>query len=110
MDSAVAVGVYLAISVILFLVFRAVMLWYWRINEVVTLLKSIDDKLGRGAPKDARLPIGGVVQEPSQNRKEEDERFEQWLKSQTPPVVNPTASQRAEYRAAFDYKRGHGEL
>jgi hypothetical protein len=29
-------------------------LWYWRVNEAVTLLKSIDEKLGRmadGSPK-----------------------------------------------------------
>jgi hypothetical protein len=49
--SAIAV---LAFIVLLFLVFRAIVLWYWRVNEGIALLKSIDEKLGRlaggGAP------------------------------------------------------------
>jgi hypothetical protein len=35
----------LAIVVVLFLIFRAIVLWYWRVNEAVELLKSIDEKL-----------------------------------------------------------------
>jgi hypothetical protein len=37
----------LVIIVLLFLVFRAIVLWYWRVNEGIVLLKSIDEKLGR---------------------------------------------------------------
>ena len=32
---------------VIFLIGRAIVLWYWRVNEVVALLKSIDEKLGR---------------------------------------------------------------
>jgi hypothetical protein len=43
-----AVGplIVLAVIVICFLIFRALVLWYWRVNEAVELLKSIDSKLG----------------------------------------------------------------
>jgi hypothetical protein len=36
-----------AIWIVLFLIFRAIVLWYWRINEGIALLKSIDAKLDR---------------------------------------------------------------
>lgn len=39
----------LFILVLLFAIFRAFVLWYWRVGEIVTLLKSIDEKLGRAA-------------------------------------------------------------
>jgi hypothetical protein len=38
-----------AVAVALFLVFRFIVLWYWRVNEAVALLRSIDEKLGRMA-------------------------------------------------------------
>jgi len=41
--------VILALTVLLFLVFRAIVLWYWRVGEAIDLLKSIDEKLGRMA-------------------------------------------------------------
>jgi hypothetical protein len=37
----------LGIATILFLICRAIVLWYWRVNEGIALLKSIDEKLGR---------------------------------------------------------------
>jgi hypothetical protein len=37
----------LAATVVLFLLLRAIVLWYWRITEGIALLKSIDEKLGR---------------------------------------------------------------
>lgn len=45
-------GVIVALTFIavVFLIARAIVLWYWRVNEVVALLKSIDEKLGRMAP------------------------------------------------------------
>jgi hypothetical protein len=38
-----------AIMVVIFLICRAIVLWYWRVNEGIALLKSIDEKLGRMA-------------------------------------------------------------
>jgi hypothetical protein len=38
-----------AIWIVLFLIFRAIVLWYWRVNEGIALLKSIDAKLDRFA-------------------------------------------------------------
>jgi hypothetical protein len=35
------------IWIILFLIFRAIVLWYWRVNEGIALLKSINEKLDR---------------------------------------------------------------
>jgi hypothetical protein len=36
----------IAVAVVLFLIFRFIVLWYWRVNEAVALLNSIDEKLG----------------------------------------------------------------
>jgi hypothetical protein len=36
-----------AITVVIFLICRAIVLWYWRVNEGIALLKSIDEKLGQ---------------------------------------------------------------
>ena len=44
--SAVAV---LAIAVLIFLLCRVIVLWYWRVGEAIDLLKGIDEKLGRMA-------------------------------------------------------------
>jgi hypothetical protein len=47
----------LVILVVLFLILRGFVLWYWRLNEVVTLLSSIDRHLSfissRFEPADA---------------------------------------------------------
>ncbi|HEY2679183.1 MAG TPA: hypothetical protein VGI65_19610 [Steroidobacteraceae bacterium] len=43
----IAFVITVAIAIVVFLVFRAIVLWYWRVNEAVELLKSIDEKLGR---------------------------------------------------------------
>jgi hypothetical protein len=53
-----AVIAMLTVAVVLFLVFRFIVLWYWRVNEALALLKSIDEKLGRmaGVSQEARLP------------------------------------------------------
>jgi hypothetical protein len=45
----------LAIAILLFLVCRAIVLWYWRVGEAIDLLKGIDEKLGRMA---AQQPAG----------------------------------------------------
>lgn len=36
-----------AIMVVIFLICRAIVLWYWRVNEGIALLKNIDEKLGQ---------------------------------------------------------------
>jgi hypothetical protein len=36
-----------AIMVAVFLICRAIVLWYWRVNDGIALLKSIDEKLGQ---------------------------------------------------------------
>jgi hypothetical protein len=40
---AMALGICLAV----FLILRALVLWYFRIGEIVTLLKSINERLGQ---------------------------------------------------------------
>jgi hypothetical protein len=42
----------LAIWALVFLVFRVIVRWYWKVNQVVALLKSIDEKLGRMLPRE----------------------------------------------------------
>jgi hypothetical protein len=37
----------IAVTVAVFLICRAIVLWYWRVNEGIALLKSIDERLGR---------------------------------------------------------------
>jgi hypothetical protein len=39
----------LGIVAVVFMSFRAIVLWYFRINEFVAPLKSVDEKLGRMA-------------------------------------------------------------
>jgi len=45
----------LAIWALVFLVFRVIVLWYWKVNQVVALLKSIDEKLGRMLPREHQV-------------------------------------------------------
>ena len=40
MDAVVAI----VVLVVLFLIFRAIVLWYWRVNESVELLDGINEK------------------------------------------------------------------
>jgi hypothetical protein len=51
MVSFVGLIMLLGLAIALFLLFRAIVLWYWRVNEAVELLKSIDEKLGRMASR-----------------------------------------------------------
>jgi hypothetical protein len=46
-NGPIAAVVIAAIWIALFLIFRATVLWYWRINEGIALLKSINEKLNR---------------------------------------------------------------
>jgi hypothetical protein len=47
MDSGIRAAVVLGVAILLFVICRAIVLWYWRVNESIDLLKSIDDKLGK---------------------------------------------------------------
>ena len=51
--SPVLIG--LPILVVIFLIFRFIVLWYWRVNETVALLKSIDAKLARMLPRENQI-------------------------------------------------------
>ena len=52
MDNSIVGGIAaLAIVVVIFLIFRAIVLWYWRVGEAIALLKSIDEKLGNIASR-----------------------------------------------------------
>ena len=44
-------------TILVFLIFRALVLWYWRLDRIVELLENIDDKLDVIADSD------GVFQE-----------------------------------------------
>ena len=46
-NGPISVVVIVAIWIALFLIFRAIVLWYWRVNEGIALLKSINEKLDR---------------------------------------------------------------
>ena len=47
MDEAIGVLVGMLVGiVVLFLIFREVVCWYWKINTTLTVLQSIDEKLG----------------------------------------------------------------
>lgn len=45
----------LGISFVLFIILREVMCWYWKINEVVILLKGIDNKLSNTESNKANM-------------------------------------------------------
>jgi hypothetical protein len=51
--TVVAIAIFVA--VLIFFVFRAIVLWYWRVNETVALLRSIDAKLGRMLPREHQV-------------------------------------------------------
>lgn len=45
----------LIIAIIIFLIFRFVVLWYWKINVAIDLLRSIDEKLDRLSHREPTL-------------------------------------------------------
>ena len=53
--SSIIVGLIVALVILfgIFLIMRELMCWYWKINEVVSLLKSIDNKLSRNSSNSA---------------------------------------------------------
>jgi hypothetical protein len=54
----------LGVLIALFLIFRQIVLWYYRVNERVELLKSIDEKLGQlVANQPSNLNVGPTIGE-----------------------------------------------
>jgi hypothetical protein len=43
-------------AIVLFLLLREIALWYWRVNEAIAVLKSIDQKLG--TYREPKPPLG----------------------------------------------------
>ena len=58
MNSGTGVFIIIAVWALVFLIGRVIVLWYWRVNEVVALLRDIDDKLGRMVPRPSEPFIG----------------------------------------------------
>jgi hypothetical protein len=48
----------IAVVVVIFLVFRAIILWYWKVNVSIELLQQINQKLGRLCEKEGIAPPG----------------------------------------------------
>lgn len=59
--------IYTAVTLFIFLIIRELVCWYWKINERITLLRSIDQRL-------ASIENGLLIQEQSSNRSPRDER------------------------------------
>ena len=47
----------LAVVFLVFLIIRAIILWYWRVNEGIALLESIDNKLTVLTSSDEKLAL-----------------------------------------------------
>jgi hypothetical protein len=61
MDPGVTALIAIALCVVVFMICRAIVLWYWRVNEAISLLKSIDEKLGVLAANTPRSPTIGEM-------------------------------------------------
>jgi hypothetical protein len=48
LGALIVLAIAILVSVALFLMFRAFVLWYWKIDEIVNLLRSIDSHLYPG--------------------------------------------------------------
>ena len=54
MDEAIGmVFIWIVVAIVVWLIVREIMCWYWKINRAISLLESIDRKLDR-------LPSGGT--------------------------------------------------
>lgn len=51
----------LSVLFVLFIIFREILCWYWKVNEVVGLLKEIRDKLDRQPSIVAMPPQAGYI-------------------------------------------------
>jgi hypothetical protein len=57
MQDLVGPLVAIAIWIVLFLLFRVVVLWYWKINKLLEQLQQINEKLGRMVPGTPRSSV-----------------------------------------------------
>ena len=91
---------YVFVLVVLFLLFRFIVLWYWRVNEIVDQLRAVNEKLALLIPKQVGEtgPTIATVE------------FEAWLRAQNRQPSDLSADELASYRQAYDYKRKMGEL
>jgi hypothetical protein len=89
----------IVVLVVAFLLGRAILLWYWRVNEGIDLLKSINEKLGLMVPK-----------QPASDSTEDAAEFQAWLKAQNRHMKDMSWEEITQYRQAFDYKRKQGEI
>ena len=114
--------VVVGLAVLLFLVCRVIVLWYWRVGEAIDLLKGINEKLGRIAerpvqgehlpnvPSTGRMGPGKTPQTPvppARYSSDADGQFEKWLATRDPPLVNLTPADRAYYRQAWESSFAH---
>lgn len=62
----------LGFTIVLFLILREVVLWYWKVNERLKVMKSVDEKLTllekRLASLDEKIPV--ILSERGNVRKE----------------------------------------
>jgi len=100
MDALGGVILVLLIAALLFLVCRAIVLWYWRIGEAIDLLKGINEKLGRIAERPGTNPQTPVPADA-------DRQFEKWLATRDPPLVNLSPADRVYYRQSWDSSHAH---
>jgi hypothetical protein len=63
--AAVIFGTMFVTLGVLFLIFREVVCWYWKINQTVRLLTSIDQSLQRMVAQQHHAANGGWMQAPA---------------------------------------------
>ena len=67
------------VSFVLFLIFRQLALWYWRVNRIVELLESIDRRLAGPTTEGRGAELGQIGRPlPPEYRKEQGERRPWW--------------------------------
>ena len=44
----------IAVIIVLFLIFRAIVLWYWGINKIISLLEEIADNLKKKSKEEEK--------------------------------------------------------
>lgn len=56
MDKLLIPIIVITVTVAIFLIFRAVVLWYWKINRIVVLLEDIESHLNHGDSDSGEFP------------------------------------------------------
>jgi hypothetical protein len=65
----------LALVVAVFVVLRALLLWYWKVNEIVALLTSINTRLGKLATLQVASEPPAQIPDEMRARPDPAERF-----------------------------------